>query len=107
MPCVGKCREASTSPNTVGASVVVPFIPNNGSIDIHLPTCIGLTPVSMIAGGNSPLGDYPIYLRNLNTISSCHNFPPLSSVQILLILPCCLLCVLSDDMSKVSIGTFS
>ena len=27
-------------------------------------------------------------------ICSCHNFPPLSSVQILLIPACCLLCVL-------------
>ena len=82
-PLCEKCREASTSPNTVGTSIVVPFTPNNGSIDIYLPTCIGLTPVSKIAGGNSPLGDYPIYLRNLNTISSCHNFSPLSSVLIL------------------------
>ena len=32
--------------------------------------------------------------RNLNTYLSCHNFFPLSSVQILFIPACCLLCVL-------------
>ena len=32
--------------------------------------------------------------KKLNTICSCHNFPPLSSVQIIIIPACCLLCVL-------------
>ena len=36
----------------------------------------------------------PKFDRNLNTYLSCHNFSPLSSVQILLIPACCLLCVL-------------
>ncbi len=31
-------------------------------------------------------------------ICSCHNFFPLSSVQILLIPACCLLCVLQNDI---------
>ena len=39
-------------------------------------------------------GDYTGNHRNLNTYLSCHNFSPLSSVQILLISACCLLCVL-------------
>ena len=34
-------------------------------------------------------------------------FFPLSSVQILLLPACCLLCVLQDDIWNVSIGTFS
>ena len=32
--------------------------------------------------------------KKLNTICSCHNFFPLSSVQIIIIPACCLLCVL-------------
>ena len=35
----------------------------------------------------------PKFDRNLNIYLRCHNFPPLSSVQILLIPACCLLCV--------------
>ena len=36
----------------------------------------------------------PRFDRNFNTYLSCRNFFPLSSVQILLIPACCLLCVL-------------
>ena len=32
--------------------------------------------------------------KKLTTICTCHNFPPLSSVQIIIIPACCLLCVL-------------
>ena len=38
--------------------------------------------------------DYPTALRNLKHICGCHNFFPLSSVQIIIIPACCLLCVL-------------
>ena len=42
-----------------------------------------------------PRGDYPSFLRNLHFFfCTCHNFPPLSSVQIIIIPACCLLCVL-------------
>ena len=37
-------------------------------------------------------------LPKFEHICSCHNFFPLSSVQILLLQACCLLCVLEDDM---------
>ena len=52
-------------------------------------------------------GTGPFTTEILTHICSCHNFFPLSSVQILLIPACCLLCVLQDDMGNVSIGTFS
>ena len=43
----------------------------------------------------NPLEDYTIFLRNLIFFfGTCHNFPPLSSVQIIIIPACCLLCVL-------------
>ena len=38
--------------------------------------------------------DYTIYYRNLNTFVAVITFTPLSSVQILLLPTCCLLCVL-------------
>ena len=39
-------------------------------------------------------GDYTIFSENLIFFSPCHNFFPLSSVQIIIIPACCLLCVL-------------
>ena len=39
-------------------------------------------------------GDYPTALRFLKHICGCHNFFHLSSVQIIIIPACCLLCVL-------------
>ena len=39
-------------------------------------------------------GDYTIFSENLIFFSPCHNFFPLSSVQINIIPACCLLCVL-------------
>ena len=38
--------------------------------------------------------DYPTALRFLKHICGCHNFFHLSSVQIIIIPACCLLCVL-------------
>ena len=38
--------------------------------------------------------DYTIFSENLNFFCPCHNFFPLSSVQIIIIPACCLLCVL-------------
>ena len=49
----------------------------------------GLTEVAVASGGTTPeTNEIGIH------ICSCHNFFPLSSVQILLIPACCLLCVL-------------
>ena len=48
---------------------------------------------STILGGGG--GVLCIFLRNLHIFfCTCHNFPPLSSVQIIIIPACCLLCVL-------------
>ena len=47
------------------------------------------------------LWDYTIFLRNLHFFfCTCHNFFPLSSVQIIIIPACCLLCVLKDVCKK-------
>ena len=40
------------------------------------------------------LGTIPKTNEIVKNICSCHNFPPLSSVQIIFIPACCLLCVL-------------
>ena len=51
-----------------------------------------LRPVPFKAGQG---GDYTIFSRNLIFFfCPCHNFFPLSSVQIIIIPACCLLCVL-------------
>ena len=39
-------------------------------------------------------GDYTIFSENLIFFPTCHNFFPLSSVQIIITPACCLLCVL-------------
>ena len=45
----------------------------------------------LLKGGTAP---EKIWGKKLNTICTCHNFFPLSSVQIIIIPACCLLCVL-------------
>ena len=54
--------------------------------------------VSAAYGSSKRGGGLDHLLPKFEHICSCHNFFPLSSVQIRLIPACSLLCVLSDDM---------
>ena len=49
---------------------------------------------------STSLGGLHLKPPKFEHICNCHNFSALSSVQILLIPACCLLCVLYDDMKR-------
>ena len=54
----------------------------------------GLCCLIVTTGGGGGGGNIPFFLNIAYIFGTCHNFFPLSSVQIIIIPACCLLCLL-------------